>query len=273
MPTMLALLGLPAASDLPGNELTWVLNLPSSHPLQRIASYNHLKTRIAPQNTTRVPAADEAYVEKLRALGYLSGSAGQTPGRGETPGAWLNLGTFFLEQGNPQKALQAYRKALEADPRSPGAWLKAALALNKLGRKEQALEAYRKALELGGSEAHRESSFLGAGILLGELGQGNASVALLRAAATEIPSSFILWTTLAEAALSDGEGAIAREALEKALRLREDADVLNRLAALVWKLDADREQAARLWKRSLQLRPDQVRVREALDALPGGQAP
>jgi hypothetical protein len=73
-PTVLALLGLPVADDMPGRVLRELM--PGHREGPRIASY-----RDVPRDTAAVPAAgalDPAVRERLRALGYLDGLDGSS---------------------------------------------------------------------------------------------------------------------------------------------------------------------------------------------------
>jgi tetratricopeptide (TPR) repeat protein len=270
-PTLLALTGLPAGTDMTGTVIAWAVRQAVVARQANAVDYRAILQWRPPSAAALVDPSAAEVVARLRALGYLeTPDEGGSPAddlRDESPRALMNLGTVLLEQGRDQEALAAYQKALELDRGSPGAWLKVGVALRRLGRHEEALAACRAALELGGGEAHREAASLGMAIALVELGRPGEAEQLLEAATTFLPDSFILWRTRADIALGADDLALARQAYGRASELADDRECLNRLAALTLRLDRDREHAAALWRRSLALDADQPEVRQALAAL------
>jgi tetratricopeptide (TPR) repeat protein len=258
-----------------GTVLDWALTGEMVASVQTAVDYVEQLTWEADRSTQLEGIADAAVVERLRALGYLESS--ESPGEpatqpAESARSLLNLGTVLLEQDRPEEALDAYQRALELDPASPGAWLKCAVAQHRLGLFEEALASNRKVLELGGSPAHRESASLGMAIALVELGKPAEAILLLEAATAHMPGSFILWKTMGDVALGEGQLGNARHAYENTVAIREDVDSMNRLAALVLQLDNDSERAEELWRNSLRIDPDQPRVKDALRAI-GAEVP
>ena len=69
-PTVLALLGLPAAQDMPGRALAGALDIDAAQlaALGEVPSYG---VRRADPGEPQVSAADEALIEQLRSLGYV----------------------------------------------------------------------------------------------------------------------------------------------------------------------------------------------------------
>ena len=86
-PTILALAGLPAASDMPGRILAEGLDAP--FPTDRVASYESGAGDGTGQ-TARDTSADPQIVERLKSLGYLGGSEGDE-GAGAQGSAGLRL--------------------------------------------------------------------------------------------------------------------------------------------------------------------------------------
>ncbi len=62
--------------------------------------------------------------------------------------AWNNKGLAFLYLGENDKAIQAFDKVIELDPKLALAWSTKGLALAALGRPAEAEEASAKAREL-----------------------------------------------------------------------------------------------------------------------------
>jgi Tfp pilus assembly protein PilF len=247
-PTLLALAGLPVGQRMVGSVLDWTLDEGVMSEVREAVDYVQLLSWDENRPAAITDQDGGAVVERLRALGYLAGSEtapAPTEPPAESARSLLNLGTVLLEQGRLEEALAAYERALELDPEMPGAWL---------------------------GPAHRESASVGMAIALVELQRSDEALLLLEAATAHLPDSFILWKMRGEIALGQGRHEPARRAYARALELEEDTDAYNRLAALVLQLDGDAAEAAELWRRSLELDPDQPRVRDALRAL-GDEVP
>lgn len=71
-------------------------------------------------------------------------------GEGHAPWAadWFNLGYLLEEAGQPERAEQALRRALELDPKMDRAWYGLALVLIQARRYDEAVTALRKNTEL-----------------------------------------------------------------------------------------------------------------------------
>lgn len=61
---------------------------------------------------------------------------------------WFNLGYLLEESGQPERAEQALRRALELDPKMDRAWYGLALVLIQARRYDEAVTALRKTTEL-----------------------------------------------------------------------------------------------------------------------------
>jgi Flp pilus assembly protein TadD len=68
---------------------------------------------------------------------------------------WFFLGNAFQRAGRLYDAERAWRKAVELDPGMAAAWGNLALLLLELHDPERALDAAEKAVEAGGGESAR----------------------------------------------------------------------------------------------------------------------
>lgn len=73
-----------------------------------------------------------------------------------TPTAHRNLGTLYLRTGEPQRAIEEYRRALDLDPREAGAYASLGYALLNQGAPGEAVAALQRAIALnsGLADAH-----------------------------------------------------------------------------------------------------------------------
>jgi predicted Zn-dependent protease len=112
-PTALAHLSIPISKELPGH----VLDAAFASPLKAasVASYPPLPKREPPKTAA---SGDEEAVQKLAALGYLSGAAKRFAhdAEGRTPASFLNEGAARAAAGDDSGALRAFGKAIELDP-------------------------------------------------------------------------------------------------------------------------------------------------------------
>jgi Flp pilus assembly protein TadD len=58
------------------------------------------------------------------------------------------LGIALKSEGRLEEAIDAYKKAIEIDPKHPQTFNNLAVALNAAGKNQEAFEAYRMAISL-----------------------------------------------------------------------------------------------------------------------------
>ena len=85
-------------------------------------------------------SAEPAEARFTNQLGRLTGHANAS--------GWLALAKFHRKQNNPSAALDAYKRALDADPSNPNRWLTVGIAYRKIGRTASAIEHFQKAVDL-----------------------------------------------------------------------------------------------------------------------------
>jgi tetratricopeptide (TPR) repeat protein len=133
-PTLLALVGLSPARDMPGRVLTDGLDLAA--PAREVASYE-TGQRIAGHAADR--SVDPAILERLRALGYLDT---------ESPKGDRNLAAVLFQEGRYAESIEAYRKLIETNPDDGGLRASLAGALGAVGRYDESLEQLNRAIEI-----------------------------------------------------------------------------------------------------------------------------
>jgi Flp pilus assembly protein TadD len=138
-PTLLALQGLPQASDMPGKVLLDAFE----DSLAARVDKTVLATLGRPRGALAAPAgseaADEETLKKLEALGYI------TP---ENPDAYNNLGQRYQEQGEYEKAIEQFEKALEINPNFPSALNNIGVCYGRIKRYDLAESSFKKAISL-----------------------------------------------------------------------------------------------------------------------------
>jgi tetratricopeptide (TPR) repeat protein len=104
---------------------------------------------------------DPSYIEALDALGFALEALGDDAGaiakyeaavalnetrRGSFSSAHVNLSAYYNRTGDPQKALEHAKKALELDPKSDRAWFQKGRADERQGSLEDAVYALNQAI-------------------------------------------------------------------------------------------------------------------------------
>ena len=125
-------------------------------------------------------------------------------------------GMKALEAGNYDAAVQAFRKALEADPKDYAAHFNLALAYGFLHQDEEGIAEYQKTLELKPGLYEAE---LNLAILLLRRKRPAEAAPLLESAAGQKPAEFRPRYYLAEAQLAGGAADKAGESFRLALEL------------------------------------------------------
>ncbi len=134
-PTVLALLGIPPARDMPGRVLSGAfVDMPE--PI-RIAT--HETGSGEADGAARDTAVDGEILERLRSLGYL---------QMESPSGERNLAAVHFEAGRYEEAAEAYARLVEEDPEDGSLHASLAGALGALGRYDEAIEHLDRAIAL-----------------------------------------------------------------------------------------------------------------------------
>jgi len=301
-PTLMALLGLPAAEDWPGRVLeeAFMPAFLQEHPPRRVDTYGVLGPE--GERLALSSQADEALLETLTALGYLTpgGTQASAPGpQGpRTPGSFNNEGSSLMSAGRFREAGKAFRRALEIEPdflparsnlglvlmmqgrledareelerahrqepRRPGLMNLLGSLAGNLGEAEESEGWFRKALEIDPNHTDALNSL---GILLEEQGRLEEASAIYRRAVTVDPDFALGWNNLGNVAKGRG---LRRDA-ESHYRRAIEADPAfigpyNNLGLLLQE-DSDFERAVQLYEEALERLPGHLEVRNNLASL------
>ncbi len=234
-PTVLARAGLALASDMPGRVLDALVPRVASGVgrVERIASYGAHVLPEDPQGrsvASQPASARSTELERLRALGYVSGAAAATSL------ARVNLGEILFRKGDARGAARELEAVLRAEPLNAHAALWLARAYVGLGRPDEAVALYDRLVQ-----ASLTSSFVLDPIVIlaatdldlaaGRIDKARARIARLPAGARRSPEALVATGATAQRA---GDEAAAERAYRSALQASpSDFEALQRLMDLL----------------------------------------
>lgn len=274
LPLLLALNGLPAGEGLPGRAPAWAGSSPFS------VRYESLVVR--PQRSTiqLSPAEREEELAKLRALGYLGGGDEGLPAARPAPSALPtadlarlegrrqhNLGLTLADQGNLPGAERAFRAAIAAEPNYAPSHYTLSRVLRLTGRFDEADALLWRAVELGLGDA--VGALLRVAQEYRRLAQPQRAAGVLAKATERFPDAPPLWLDLGVLAGEQGDLALARRCLERAVQLAPHEVVAWRNLAAAQAGLGDLGAARRSLARALELDPTNPELRRQRDALAG----
>ncbi|MEO8190648.1 MAG: alkaline phosphatase family protein [Acidobacteriota bacterium] len=273
-PTVLALLGISADRSMTGRPILAAFK-DLAAPARQLS--------VAPVEVRRVPAeamsSAEAseYAKKLLALGYLSGSEARPlappggPEPGMTEGAWNNLGLYQREtSGNLREARASFEKALALRPDYHSPMFNLAVLDRMEGKDREAVDWLFRSLAAGHADP-----------------PGTVRQWIDEYARTRKPAAA---RDVADRALAAFPGSedIAREAGYARFRTRDCAGALAAVSAfegttrqpvtlnaigLFHTCLGHRDEAQRIFRRSLEIDPGQPGVLQSLKIIQGGASP
>jgi len=291
-PTLLTLLGLPAARDMPGRVLAQALD--TGFQPARVATYegNDGTGKAASAVVGGDPAADPALLAHLRSLGYLSGTKAGEVGT-HSPGSDRVLATLHFKNGEYREAAQIYARLLAQAPKDGGLHASLGATLGALGRYDEAEAELQKAIQLA---PLRPEGYHDLAVLAERRGNPARAVELYRKALLYDPRHEPSRRALvrltgdpqarppaseadrqAQELAGEAAEAARRGAYDEALARLDEAERLAPRSALVWQyranvdyLKGDRAGAIRALEKALALEPDNALFRANLERLRAG---
>ena len=261
--TLLALLGLPPGRDVQGPPLPGVA-APSAARFDYFAQY-----RPAAPPAPSGAAVDRDTLAKLKSLGYVSDggpSSSGTAGATRTPGSYNNEGVILKEHGKAVPAIEAFERALALDPDlSSALWNLSDLLFARGSDLNRSDELLLHALEHGLPDGPK--LLIGRAIGYQRSGQPDRSLALVDAALRARPDEAEFWLFRGRYRVDAHDCAAAAADFQKAERLSPENAPAFASEGVARLCDGDPRAAGRAFARSLELDPNQPKVRQFLHSL------
>ena len=288
-PTVLALLGIEPADDMPGR----VLSEAFSEDLveSRVASYEPGGGRGGPRVASRDAETDKARLEHLRSLGYLGGqNGGEASGHHRSPQGDRNLAAMHFESGRYAEAEALYRELITREPTDASLHTSLAGVLGAQERYDEAEAELKKALEI---TPLNPEAFHNLAVIAQRKGDNDRAIELYRSALRSNPgyepsanalrqltgsselrpprsSEEMQAAGIAEAASM----AAKRGSYDQAIKLLDQAEEMAPELPLVFQYRAnvaylmgDKKAAIAALEKAIQLEPDNILYRENLKRL------
>jgi arylsulfatase A-like enzyme/Flp pilus assembly protein TadD len=185
-----------------------------------------LRQWLESRETAFVPPSevDRETREKLAALGYLGGGAGDRSGPLPDPKSQLHVleglkqAVEDFSQGSYEKATAGFREVLAAQPQLIDAWEHLGQSLMALGRFEDALEAYERGFEASNRAPHFATAMAGALMQLGRLDEARQH-AELASHAHELSHDLLAQIAIRQGDLEAAEAYVERAVATRGTRL------------------------------------------------------
>jgi Flp pilus assembly protein TadD/predicted AlkP superfamily pyrophosphatase or phosphodiesterase len=260
--TLLALLGLPPGRDVEGPTLPGVA-APAGERVDYVAQYH---PAAAPASNT---AVDRDTLAKLKSLGYVGDggpSSSQTAGATRTPGSYNNEGVILKEHGKAVPAMDAFEHALSLDPNlSSALWNLSDLLFARGSDLDRSDDLLVRALSHGLPDGPK--LLIGRAIGYQRSGQADRSLALVNTALKARPDEAELWLFRGRYRVDAQECAGAAADFERAQRLAPQSAPAYASEGVARLCAGEKGAARRAFSRSLEIDPNQPKVRDFLQTL------
>ena len=279
-PTVLNLLGLPQANEMPGKVATWAFKDVAPITSVRVVSYAEFVTERPIATNAHLDAS--RYQRELQAIGHLNDptrsvspiledeQAPARPVKALPPEKWgayayyNNLGVNLRAQGKLKEAADAFQQSIEINPERPIPYLNLAMTLFDQQQYTDADQLFLKAIAKG--LPNPESYFVDFAALYRQRNMVSRAIELLEKGKEMFPQSYLIAANLGSALVDANRYTEGVPELERALELMPSStEVLNNLGIFYVK-KRDYARALDYWNRSLSIEPRQPLVRQAADA-------
>ncbi len=167
--------------------------------------------------------------------------------------AYYNMGNAYGELGEYQKAINAYKKAIEIKPDYDGAYNNMGVAYNELKEYQKAINACQKAIEIkpGMHEAYNNM-----GNAYGELGEYQKAINAYKKAIEIKHDKHEAYYNMGIAYGKLGEYQKAINAYQKAIEIKPDYDgAYNNMGVAYGEL-GEYQKAINAYKKAIEIKPD-----------------
>lgn len=279
-PTILAILGLPKSSEMPGNVAQFALRQVSPVESVSVISYSEF---FGPRSVAATPGFNpQTYTKSLQAVGHLlDPSRGMeavfddddAPQRAATPlpperwGAYAhhnNQGIELRRQNKLKEATEAFQAAIDINPNHPTPYLNMAMTLFDRQQYTAADQVFIMAVQKGLKNADRW--FADFASLYRSANMTSRAIQLLYQGKKIFPQSYVIASNLGSALAQASRYTEGLPELERALGMQPSSTLALNNIGIYYTKRNDYARALDFWNRSLTIDPRQPAIRAAADA-------
>ena len=279
-PTLLALIGLPSAQEMPGKPVTWAFK--DLQPVTTVPMTSYQDLVIRKNAPTDAMVDGRFYRTMLQDIGHLldpdkpltpileeSGSETATakplsPDKWGTYAYLNNLAIALKKQKKYQEAGEALQRAIDLNPARPTPYLNYAMLLLERQQYTAAEDVFLKAVSLGLPTPDRYLVDFASWYRQHDM--ATRAINLLLRGKQLFPQSYLISANLGSALCDAKRYTDGEVELQRALSIQPSStQVLNNLGILYAKRN-DYGRALDLWNRSLAIDPRQPAIRDAVTA-------
>lgn len=278
-PTILSLLGLPKATEMPGQIATWAFKDLQPINSVRVVSYGEfisdrpLATPLRPDPTT--------YQRDLQAIGHLSDPSRNltpmveedeqpaqaqplAPERWGTYAYYNNLGIELRSKNKLGDAIEAFHMAISINPSRPTPYLNLSMTLFDRQQYTDADAVFLNAVSKGLPNAERY--FVDFAALYRERQMISRAIALLTKGKEMFPQSQLIASNLGASLVAASRYTEGVPELERALGMQPSSTLVLNNLGIFYAKKKDYARALDYWNRSLSIQPQQPDVRQAAES-------
>jgi Tfp pilus assembly protein PilF len=280
VPSILAVLGLPQSTEMPGQHAAWVFRDITPVTTVRVVSYDEFFPVTQPRGAASIDARQ--YTQRLQAIGHLLDPSRMQPvfededGQPQVASAPLpaaqwgayayynNQGVQLRKQNKLREATEAFQAAIDRNPTRPAPYLNMAMTLFDRQQYTAADEVFLMAVKRGLPNA--EQWFLDFAALYRSRNMTSRAIGVLYKGKQIFPQSYLIAANLGSALAQSERYTEGVPELERALTLQPASTlVLNNIGTYHAKKN-EYARALDFWNRSLSIDPRQPGIRQAIDA-------
>jgi tetratricopeptide (TPR) repeat protein len=258
LPTVLAMLGLPADTNMEGKVLKDAFAAGLVEP-DRVQDYTALVPTHGAIEDVAKGIYEKEMMKKLARLGYISPDTGKVSSEGESLLSDINKAGVLIERKQYDQAEKILLDVTKREPKLSVAWGNLARIYREKGDKKKEVEAYTNMLDTAATEQDAVSAVNGAARALFEMGKSERALGLLNQALKQYPESYELNAATGKIYLAAGQYRNAVKHFEKVLSKKpEEVEILNQIALAYFNL-GDETKASQYWNKSFKIKPQQLK--------------
>jgi len=165
---------------------------------------------------------------------------------------YYNIGIAYGNKGEYDQAIEAYKKAIEINPKMDEAYNNMGNAYYNKGEYDQAIEAYKKAIEIN---PKKDEAYYNLGIAYGNKGEYDQEIEAYKKAIEINPKKDEAYYNLGIAYGNKGEYDQEIEAYKKAIEINPKRDKAYYNLGIAYSNKGEYDQAIEAYKKAIEINP------------------